>query len=113
MTEEAYPALFVVPRGGGVETPTEDDVLQTVNDALEDVNYTPHDTVLDVRRGARDLQDEIPPAAPIEVEGVTVVFDQVQAPEASDYYDGPFEVAKMALGREFDDCEVWIDAVIR
>jgi len=118
---EAYPALFVVPKpiegDGGVyrtpEPPSESDVVDVVNEALEDKGWTPHDTVLDVRRGERKLQDEVPPADPIIADGVTVVFPQSPAPEAEGYeYNGPINVAKHALGRSFQ-AEVWIDAVMR
>lgn len=116
---EAYPALFVVMKAvegdDGVyrtpDTPTESDVLEVVNDALESAGWKGHH-VIDCRRGERELQDEIPPEPPVTVEGVTVVFDQSPAPEAEGYYDGPFEVAKQALGEAFD-AEVWIDAVVR
>lgn len=116
---EAYPALFVVPRPvedgeDGVmrtpEPPTADEVTDVVNEALESAGWTPHDTVLDARRGARQLQEEVPPADPIEVEGVTVVFAQSPAPEAQGHYSGPFEVSKQALGKKYS-AEVWIDAV--
>lgn len=118
MPTEAYPALFVVPKtledDDGVhrpaDCPTEDEVLAVVNEALE--RWSPSDMVVDVRRGERLLQEEYPPADPIEVEGVTVVFGQVPAPEAEGYYDGPFQTAKLALGRELP-VEVWIDAVAR
>lgn len=117
---DAYPALFVVPKSepddDGVyrpaDCPTEAEVTAVVNDALEAEGWTPADTVLDVRRGTRALQDEVPPEEPVDVEGVTVVFDQSPAPEAEGYYAGPFQVAKMALGDAFT-AEVWVDAVQR
>lgn len=120
MVEEAYPALFIVPKpkegDDGVyrtpEPPTSQEVTDTVNDALESAGWTPRDTIIDVREGTRKLQDEVPPKDRIDVDGVTVVFDQSPAPEAEDHYDGPFEVAKKALGKDFH-AEVWIDAVIR
>jgi len=120
MGEKAYPALFVVPKPAqdddGVyrtpDAPTATDVTNVVNDALENDGWTPHDTVIDVRRGERELQDEVPPADPITTEGVTVVFAQSPAPEAEGYYEGPFVVAKKALGEAFQ-AEIWVDAVIR
>jgi len=94
------------------DVPTEAAVTEVVNTALEDAGWTPADTVLDVRAGTRELQDEVPPEEPIEAEGVTVVFDQSPAPEVEGYHDGPFTLAKHALGDAFE-CEVWVDAVLR
>lgn len=120
MSESAYPALFLVPKPvegeDGVrrtpDPPSEAEVAEVVNEALEEVGWTAADAVTDVRAGVREVQDEVPPADPVEVAGVTVVLDQLPAPEAEGYYDGPFEVVKMALGEAFE-AEVWIDAVIR
>lgn len=117
---DAYPALFVVPKmvegDDGVwrtaELPAPQDVTDVVNDALDEAGWTAHDTVIDVREGVRELQDEVPPKEPVATEGVTVVFDQSPAPEAEGYPDGPFTIAKMALGEAFE-VEVWIDAVVR
>ena len=121
MEEQAYPALFVVPktkkRDDGVhytpEPPTVDKVVSIVNEALEDSGWTEGTNFIDARAGTRELQDEVPPADPVDVDGVTVVFDQTPAPEAEGYgWSGPFATAKMALGEQLH-VEVWIDAVVR
>lgn len=116
----AYPALFLVETQvedddgvyRTVELPPPAEVTETVNTALDDAGWYPAQTVIDVRAGTREVQDELPPEPPVEAEGVVVVFDQSPAPEAKGFSDGPFKIAKDALAARYD-CEIWIDAVSR
>jgi hypothetical protein len=100
------PALRLVPRAGQ-DVPPEHEVLEIIQEALESNRWNQwHDDVLSVRTETTEIQDEVPPADPIDITVVTVVLSQQHVTER---YPGPFEIVLNILKSEFDQ-EVWIDA---
>ena len=110
-SKDAYPALLVVGKGGA-ELPATDEIRSVAVTTLEDEWNGAANSLIDARRDENaELQDEVPPNEPINVEGVYLVFDQSPAPEAKGLYDGPILSVKKALTDAFE-VSVWDDAVI-
>jgi len=68
------------------------------------------DFVLDVREGRTPIQDEVPPAEPIEWAAVVVTFGQAQATFTTGF-EGPFRLAQQGIHETFPDLDLYVDAV--
>jgi hypothetical protein len=105
------PAVFMVPKRGGVDVPPVADVVDTAREVLEAAGWSnPSDILIDAREGELEIQDEVPPAPPVDVYGVALVFSQTEA--TFQYgYEGPFREVLEGLADEYPEQELWISAV--
>lgn len=100
------PALHLVPLAGE-ELPLQHEVKEKISSHLENAGWDRwHDSVLAIRTETREIQDEVPPADPVDITVVTVILEQQHVTER---YRSPFEVVLECLQDEFG-CEVWIGA---
>lgn len=119
MTSNCKPALFVVGEGVSErgDLPPADDISGAVVDHLEEVWGEPCHLV-DVLTGMVDIQDEVPPADPVKMYAVVLVFDQMPTIDYDPTVGNPLQEAIDVIYETFGpsyedggDVEVWIDAV--
>jgi hypothetical protein len=81
--DTCHPALYIVHPSeldDPEKVPAAAEVTEVITERLEDAGWSnPWDFLLDVREGTVMIQDEVPPADPVEWYGVIAVFDQSEA----------------------------------
>ena len=115
MMNGARPAIVVAsPTREDLEAlPATDTVLEAAIDGLTTGGWGREqatDFIIDVREGDVPIQDEVPPAEPVEWPAVVVAFDQ--SPATFTYgFDGPFRLAMTGVHEGFPDLDLYVDAV--
>ena len=111
----ARPALIVAaPSTDSREAlPSPAAVTDAVGDGLKAAGWSREqatDFILDVREGKVPIQDEVPPADPVEWAAVVVTFGQAQATFTAGF-EGPFRLAQRGIHEAFPDLDLYVDAV--
>jgi len=87
------------------------DVADAITDRLNEHGWSnPSDLLIDVREGAVPIQDEVPPADPVEMYGVVAVFSQTEA-TFTHGYSGVFRLAMDGIHEQFPELQIYVDAV--
>jgi len=109
----AFPALFIVrtsPVQTPEATPDTDDVRDTIVTVLDQLGWPAADFLRDIRRDEVDICHETPTDI-CHTYATIVEFTQIPTDMRRHGLSDPFEHCIHALYNDYDDIEVWIDAV--
>lgn len=110
----AFPALFIVSTDSYTDleaAPAPDDVREAIVTALDTIGWPAADFLRDIYRDDVDIFHETPPAPPYDAVATVVEFTQIPTDMRQYDVSDPFDHCIAVLYGQFDDIEVWIDAV--
>ena len=108
----AHPALFIVSKDSYTAPDAAPDAVRNmIVDALDDLGWPAADFLRDIYRDDVDIFHETPPTPPYDAVATVVEFTQLPTDMRRFDVSDPFNYCITSLYEQFDEIEVWIDAV--